>query len=314
MRRRAATIGWMLALAAPFAAAQDSFAARAQAADGRWSAAEHGGSADADLAVTSLMLLALLGDGSTMRAGPFREQVTGGLRWLLAGLDAQGRLRLRPDPGWLLDHAMGTYALAEAVRLSPLRGVVCTATSAAARALATELARMRPPPGIELRLWAELVARSLSAAADAAGDAAAHGAALREVAALLRATTTGLRAVAPAGPRERAAALLLAELRGERPIDAAALPADLLADPLESCYVLAGRWRRGGEAWREAQPRIELEVVKTQVHRSTDGHAGTWSSPGAFGERHGRLGTTAAAILLLEFHYRYCRLELANGA
>ncbi len=314
MRRRAATIGWMLALAAPFAAAQDSSAARTQAADGRWPAAEHGGSAAADLAVTSLMLLALLGDGSTMRAGPYREQVKGALRWLLAGQDAQGRLRLRPDPEWLLDHAMGTYALAEAVRLSPLKGVVCTAALAAARALAAELGRMRPQPGIELRLWAELVARSLSAAAGAAGDAAAHAAGLREVAALLRTTATGLRAVEPAGSRERAAALLLAELCGERPIDFAALPADLLVDPVESFYVLAGRWRRGGGAWREAQPSIELQVVKTQVHRRADDHAGTWSSPGAFGERHGRLGTTAAAILLLEFYYRNCRLEVASGA
>ncbi len=300
-----------LLLTAARAPAQDFFA-RTQEEDGHWSAAAHGGVATADLRVTAMMMLALLGDGSTARGGPKKVLVKSGMLWLHRARDAQGRLALRADPDWVLDHAMATYVLVENLRLGEFTALAyldpCIACS---DTLSRELALRQPPPSVEVSLWSELVVRSLLTTAvrlEANEDHAAKAPRVRQTAERLSLAVKKVRNEPSEVPREQAAAALLADLRGEA-VAAPAMPESLLDDPLRTFYVTALLFRRGGADWKAAQKLLEQRVVKTQIRdRRNEANDGSWDPVGAFGEQNGRLGTTAAAVLLLEIYYRYCRL------
>lgn len=318
---------------APGRAQEDDPSWLHQQADGRWAAAR----ADGDLRTTSLTLLALLGDGSTLRSGPYRTRVRDGVRWLRAQLDEQGRFALRTDPGWPLDHAIATYALAEAFRLSTYR-TLRPQVEAAVATLVRHVATARPRPGVELRLWCALVEQSLRAAdaaehreaapepsaaegpepsaAEAPEPSAAEGPARPEMPRLatsvdaLRRVLDALPAPALATPREEAAQLLLATLHGGRTDVADVLPhlEQPLLDPLRAFYAAAAAFRTGGPDWKRASKHIETAVVRTQVR---DGeHRFTWAPTGEFGDTFGRRGTTAALMLTLQVYYRYCKLSL----
>lgn len=82
------------------------------------------GAAEYDVAVTSLAVLALLGEGNSLVAGPHREHVQAAVRWLAGRLDE--------STGWIGDgrhgcflrhHALATLALCEARYLSSDEGL-----------------------------------------------------------------------------------------------------------------------------------------------------------------------------------------------
>ena len=114
-----------------------------QDVDGRWdcdgfmkhdvagAACDGAGNPLHDVGVTGLALLAFLGDGTTLRAGPYRENVRSGVEWL--------RSQQNPDTGCLgslssqqsiYDHAIATLALCEAQGLSRYRTLKPTAQQA----------------------------------------------------------------------------------------------------------------------------------------------------------------------------------------
>ena len=130
-----------------------------QALDGHWSAATYGrsceGQEDAsvppstgtlvghDVGATSLVLLAYLGAGYTNRGKhEFSRVVHRGLRWLVASVAEDGRLRDEAGRFAAWDHVVGTLALVEAYGMteSPLW------RPSAARALAA-LLRLREADG-----------------------------------------------------------------------------------------------------------------------------------------------------------------------
>jgi hypothetical protein len=161
--------GWLLAGIPTVSSAQDEPAwfPALQAADGRWPAKDVDIADPADVRVSAWMALSLAGEGCSLGRGGLSAQLRSTVHWLLAQQDGQGRIGLRADCDWLLDHAMATYALCEATfdsRSANAAGPVLAAVAALQR----EVLRMRPAPGVELRLWGELVAKSLRVRAERA--------------------------------------------------------------------------------------------------------------------------------------------------
>lgn len=75
-----------------------------------------------DVGVTGLALLALLGDGSTLRQGPYRDVIRRGVQWLRQQQDQDsGCLGATASQHYIYGHAIATLALVEACGLSGYR-------------------------------------------------------------------------------------------------------------------------------------------------------------------------------------------------
>ncbi len=258
------------------------------------------------------MCLAILGDGSTLDTGPFANALSRGIDWLLKQQDPKGRLGLRTEPDWLLDHVMACYALAEAVRLSQsaaaarLEAPLCNAVTA----LIDAVSSTRPPVGIEPRLWCEMLADELHELEFEA--LALKFPVLRDLrAAELESTSRALPALEPRTRTECAAELLRQVISG-RPTVAEAFrelwPEDPRTDPWTVFYVLAAAYRLGGRCWKH----ISNDHGHT-LGRSQEPAAGcTWPPAGSFGTEHGRIGTSAACMLSSEIYYRYSWLHVVD--
>tara|TARA_R110002096_G_scaffold211899_6_gene399252 strand:+ start:4255 stop:6321 length:2067 start_codon:yes stop_codon:yes gene_type:complete len=71
-----------------------------------------------DVGVTGLALLALLGDGNTMRVGPYRDQVKMAVKWLRSQQQNHGLFGSSASHDFIYDHAIAAYAMVEAYGLS----------------------------------------------------------------------------------------------------------------------------------------------------------------------------------------------------
>ncbi len=282
------------------------YAVRNQEADGHWFAVRGGGRADADLRVTAWQLLAMLGDGSTLRSGPWRGSVKGAVKWLRAQQDDRGRIGLRGDSDWLLDHVMATWALAEATRLSSCTELVASVRAATSH-LAEQLVLVRPSPGPELRLWCELLAASAAQIEALTDERGSRG--FEVGAAILASRLAALPVAAPATDRERAAQWWR-EARAGKDVAAAvveAWPADPLLDPLRTLYLTAAAYQFGGATWAGVTRRIERDIVRQQIRAGDE--RGGWPASGPFAAQNGRFGVHALSVVTLEIYYRYCRLS-----
>src|SRR5690606_1639328 len=75
-----------------------------------------------DIGITGLALLAFLGDGSTMRSGPYKEVVKKAVVWLKDQQDQNtGLFGTNLSHDFVYDHAIATYAICEAYGLSKTR-------------------------------------------------------------------------------------------------------------------------------------------------------------------------------------------------
>lgn len=296
-----------------------------------------------DLRTTALGLLALLGDGSTIRSGPARVAVKKAVLWLLARRDARGRLAHGADRAWLLDHAIATYALLEAARLStyklmhnrvqgPLRTLVAALDDmldgAPDGALVGvldgrgEKKRARLDP--ELQLWCSLCARSAKRFElwwRGVSRAEASWSALPEELAKRLAD----RAVTePRSERARAAAALETLLRepaseaNSKAIVAlaSAWPEDAVRDPLAVLYLSIAMYRlaqKHGAAWAERRAAFDKQVARTVVkaQERRDAIRGSWT-PTTETAAYGRVGLSSVHTLTVEVYYRYCRLEVVD--
>lgn len=302
-----------LALVATALPAQElAWLSERQGEDGRWHAADPPASSAADFRVTVWMCLAILGDGSTLDTGPFANALSRGIDWLLKQQDPKGRLGLRTEPDWLLDHVMACYALAEAVRLSQsaaalrLEAPLCNAIEA----LIDGVSRTNPPVGIEHRLRCEILA-------DVLHELELETLALkipvpRDLgAAELESALHALPPVEPRSRKERAAQLLRQVVSGQPtvPADFRELwPEDPRTDPWTTFYVIAAAYRLGGKFWKYVSA-----VHGVTIGRSQEPDAGcTWPPVGDFGTEHGRIGTSAACMLSSEIYYRYSWLHVVD--
>ncbi|MDP6546306.1 MAG: terpene cyclase/mutase family protein [Phycisphaerae bacterium] len=87
--------------------------ARHQEPDGHWDAKKYGGAANADVGVTGLAVLALMGGGNTTRKGEYRRNVLRGLQALIRMQNKAGLVASK-SKGNLYNHAIATIALCEA--------------------------------------------------------------------------------------------------------------------------------------------------------------------------------------------------------
>lgn len=72
-----------------------------------------------NVGITGLSLLAFLGDGNTTRAGPYKDVVARGIKWLKDQQDPDsGLLGDRVGHGFIYDHAIATLAITEAYYFS----------------------------------------------------------------------------------------------------------------------------------------------------------------------------------------------------
>ena len=86
--------------------------------DKRGAAGSGPGNAIHDVGVTGLALLAMLADGSTMRQGPYRDQVRKAVHWLRSQQQPNGMIGGNQSHDFIYDHAIATHALVEAYGLS----------------------------------------------------------------------------------------------------------------------------------------------------------------------------------------------------
>ncbi len=277
-----------------------------QTDDGCWRAIDARHPSPADVRVTAWMALVLVGDGSTLRSGPYRDSLKQARAWLLAQQDPQGRYGFASEPDWLLDHAMVLYAHSEMLRVSDYERPVqdLAALQRGCTVLHRTLARMRPAPSLETRLWCEMLQRSLRVleakhvplGAQELADAVAELPPLTEATARDR-TVQRLRDLL-ADPRPRP---------GQQPLP---FPADPLADPLELFYFTAACWQLGGRQWKQTSNWLTNVLVKAE-QRAEDGFP-TWAGSGSFATEHGRIGVSATCLLTLQLYYRYSSLEIAR--
>ena len=76
---------------------------------------EDAGEANHDVGVTGLALLAFLGDGNTMRVGPYKDNVSRAMKWLREQQEAEtGLIGDQIGHAFLYDHGIATLAVCEA--------------------------------------------------------------------------------------------------------------------------------------------------------------------------------------------------------
>lgn len=300
-----------------------SFHARHQEPDGNWAAAKGGGKSDASLRVTALTLLSRLSYGvdspnegfarDLPGAAAERQSLRRGVAWLTRQQDKKGRIALRTDPDWILDHAIATYVMTESLRLCGSVDVLPSA-SHAIDALSLQIDSTRPAVGLEIRLWAEMIARSLRAGLQhhraTIGDQAT-ATATTSVDRLIR-SLSSLSASDATSLREEAAEQLRASIarRDITPLSSLKWVEQPLQDPLTVWYFLVAAYIRNDPAFERLKG---ISVTLDRIMMREGDVRGSWDPVGPFGNTNGRFGATAMAELIMHVCYRFSRLEVCQA-
>lgn len=96
--------------------AAENWSSRHQASDGTWA----NDAGEPEFEATCLCTLTLLGEGSTMRSGPYKLPITRAIRWLRNRQQADGTFASSDDHR-IRQHALATYVMVEAAGLSNYR-------------------------------------------------------------------------------------------------------------------------------------------------------------------------------------------------
>jgi hypothetical protein len=297
-----------------------------------------------DIGVTGLALLALLGEGSTLRQGPYRDHVRRAVQWLRTQQDENGRFGAAASSDFIYDHAIAAYAMCEAYGLS-----------------AYETLRLPAQRGIDyLQAHRNPYGAWRYQPRDGDNDTSITGWCILAMCSgehfglvvdrnALRIATTWLetclsadghlgyqRAGEPSArkpgthrdrfPPERTDALTAVGLfcrffMGHDPAEQATMRAagerlrnrlpkwDEKAGTIDFYYWYYGTYalhQLGGPAWREWSQAIAKNVVGKQ---RADGNArGSWDPIDAWGDDGGRVYSTAILALTLQAYRRYGRL------
>ena len=312
--------------------------AAAQAADGRWNAAEHGAGvqravrgnhqpgvgAKSDHGVTGLALLAFLGAGNTHRDGPHAAVVERGIRFLVGRQRSDGSLAGDAEFfAALYCHGMATIAVMECQAMTGddvLRQPL-------ARAVARTVAMQHPHTG------------GWRYAAGDRGDTSQCG---WQVMVLASARNAGMTGFEVAESRARgflqsvssgAAGGLAAYRPGERPsmaMTAEALYCRLLlgmpagqptatealamiaaAPPAASnynaytwYYATLASFHAGGPQWERWNLHLQSALLPLQ-RRESGPLQGSWDPDPVWGGHGGRVNSTALSAMTLEVYYRH---------
>lgn len=268
------------------------------------------------LRTTSLFALAILGDGSTLRQGPYRKQLQGAVKWLLGELDERGRFALVDHPSWFDDQALAAFVLAEAVRRAEYRSlapVLARVVTHQREYLGRKGVRVSP----EQVLWNRALAAAM---AQLEGEAFALVSAQRP--GLLRALApheARLLGARPEGELDRAVQLLYTvrfkpELAGkaatQRRLETTGARRGTMHElhPQALAMYTLAIYQVGGAQWKRWQEAMKSGIVQRQL-RAGPGKS-TWPAPRA---GIGPMQTTAWHILAVEAYYRYVKTLLVDA-
>jgi hypothetical protein len=297
-----------------------------QDADGRWDAdgfMRHeergafsgGGGLPGDGAVTGLALLALLGDGSTLRSGPHKAPIKRAVRWLIEQQAAPGGLC--SDAGFRAPchHAIATLALCEAFGMSRYRSLREPVQRAVDRLGSLRVADDAGYGNWPLRDRLVLLGWSIKAF----GSATEFG--LRTPPDAIASILASLDRYRRADPIMVAALELTCRLalrQDPAQVPAIEVAAKLLGDhpPVwdkvdldldRCCFAAYALYRLGGARWKLWSSHLCNAIVKTQ--RLGAGNArGSWDPVGPGGAIGGRVYSTAIGALSQQVFYRYSQL------
>ena len=271
------------------------------------------GHPEADVAVTSLALLAFLGAGETHKHGRYKKTVRRALDSLIDAQGGDGLVGARGDL-MLTGHAIATQALAEAFSLTGSRKLEGPADGALAYLAATPPAHEESASAGVWVLSALVSARLGGLEVDPAlFDEAEEWLAGRMEDGLLRPVPV----YAPFPPNTvealTAAALFLRPAYTEEVGEwyrsglahLSAVPQDEDGDFTYRYFGGLAMFQAAGKYWKDWNAEFKGVVIDGQ--RWDGDEKGSWDPHGPEGEVLGRVGTTALHTLTTEIYYRYSR-------
>ncbi|MCB9876946.1 MAG: terpene cyclase/mutase family protein [Planctomycetes bacterium] len=300
-----------------------------------------------DVGVTGLALLAFLGDGSTMRSGPYKENIKRGVNWLRGQQQENGLFGGNASHDFIYDHAIAAYAMCEAFGLSGSKLLKPTAQKAInyleSHRNPYSVWRYQPRDNdndISVTGWCIMAYES----------GQFFGLDINKTALQLCETfldqvsdSTGKHGYTKAGegssrkpgehqtkfPIEKGEALTAVGLfcrffmnqdPKEKPIMTAAANLIRAKPPVWDekggsidhyywYYATYALFQYGGQHWKDWQKKLETAVVNNQrKDKAQKNLFGSWDPVGVWGEDGGRVYSTAILTLTLEAYYRYSRL------
>ena len=299
-----------------------------QEAEGRWDAAKYEGGGNVDVGVSGLALLALMGGGNTVRKGEYRRNVLRGVEWMLKKQNPQdGSISKN-----IYEHSIASIALCEAYGRARDERV----GKAARKAVAYLEKGVNPDCGwrytancgqsdMSVTAWA-VQALKTAKLAEVKFDHAVYSRSLTFVDSV---TDRGGTRESTGGagytyvdsqeygnhPAMTAAAMVVRQFSG------IGVKSHLLAKGAELLRKSPPTWtgtrdfymwyyatyamhNMGGENRVWWNRRVRDVLVENQLKRGD--HAGSWDPKGTrWGDRAGRVYTTALGALCLEVYYRY---------
>jgi hypothetical protein len=305
------------------------------------------GNAVHDVGVTGLALLAFLGDGTTMRAGAYKDTVKKGVIWLKGQQAEDGLFGTSNSHDFIYNHAIAAYAMCEAFGLSNYTLLKDTAQKGI-----NYLEKHRNPYSVwryqprdndndtSVTGWGIMAYESgkyfgltintealkfcgvfLDSVSDTTGR---HGYSKQGEPSSRKPGDHAARFPPEKGEAMTAVGLFCRFFMGqdpkEKPVMKAA--ADLIAakppvwdekagtiDHYYWYYATYALFQMGGKHWTDWQKKLETAVVKNQhMDKSKKNLYGSWDPKGAWGEDGGRVYSTATLVLTLEAYYRYSKL------
>jgi hypothetical protein len=300
-----------------------------------------------DVGVTGLALLAFLGEGSTLRAGAYRDTVRRGVLWLREQQQPDGLFGAPNSSDFIYDHAIAAYAMCEAYGLSSYT----TLRDSAQRGL-DYLEKHRNPYGVwryqprdgdndtSVTGWCVMAYCAgkhfgLNVNTGAlqyagvffdqvcdpsgmhgylrAGDPSSrkqgdHAARFPpDKGAAMTAVALFCRAFMGQTPKEKPVMTKAAELIASKP------PVwDEKGGAIDHYYWYYGTYalfQMGGPLWKQWQQKLETAVLKNQYRdRADQNRFGSWDPVCAWGEDGGRVYSTAMLALCLQANFRYTKL------
>jgi len=308
-----------------------------QSQDGRWSAAgfdrecgQCGGEThiEADHALTGLSLLCFLGAGHTqIKAGPYRDNVDRGLRWLASRQKADGDLRGEET---MYSHGIATIAISEAYAMTGDQQLFAPVQRAARfiqGARNTNVGGWRYDPGqpgdTSVLGWQVMALKSASnAGIDVPGET--FDAARAWLNRVSERSRPGLYAYQPGQrptPSMTAEGMFAQLLLGRRPDHRRMRDSvDFILQHLPNWesdprtyfwyYASLALFQHQGKEWETWNKALTEELTE---HQRKDGRAaGSWDPVDEWSKIGGRVYQTALCTLMLEVYYRYLPLYSMN--
>ncbi|MGK0201016.1 MAG: hypothetical protein ACI89X_001426 [Planctomycetota bacterium] len=307
-------------------------------------ACDGGGSAAHDVGVTGLAMLAMLGDGSTLRAGPYKDQLIRASKWLKDQQGSNGRFGSNASHDFIYDHAIAAYAMCEAYGLSGMPILKSTAQKGInyIESHRNPYAVWRYQPrdndnDLSVTSWCLMACKSaqffkLQVNQNAiklcetyldqvSSPDGRHGYTKKGENSSRMPGDHGTRFPIDKCETLTAAGLFCRYFIGQDPKNKPIMKAaanllvkkpprwDAKAGTIDHYYWYYGTYamfQAGGNHWKKWSSHLKEALLPPQHQEGNE--AGSWDPAGVWGEQGGRVYSTAMSILSLEAYYRYTRL------